>query len=231
MTFTYPELTTVEHDKQRWYLTPSGAYYPSITTILGHTEPVEKKASLENWRSSLGHAKADEISRQAAAHGTNVHLLAERFLKGEKVTAPINGKPVPLPDLDAFNALKLKLKKIDEVWGQEVTLYSTALEVAGRCDLVGVYKQKPNIIDFKTVRKVKSRADIDDYALQLAFYGICHNEMFSTDIHDGVILMVAEAGFPLEFNIDLTEQRQGLEKRVKEFWRRVINNLIASEKL
>ena len=97
---------------------------PSITTILGATEAPEKKASLENWRNSLGHQKADEVSRTAMDHGTNVHLLAERYLKHEQIDTHINGKPVPGPDMAAFNALKLKLNKVDQVWGQEVALYS-----------------------------------------------------------------------------------------------------------
>jgi len=81
MKFPYPDLSTETYNNQRWYVTPTGAY-PSITTILGTTAPPEKVASLQNWRTSLGAAKADEVSKKATDHGTNVHLLAERYLKG-----------------------------------------------------------------------------------------------------------------------------------------------------
>ena len=222
MRYPYPELSTVSHNGQRWYDCPNG-FYPSITTLLGQTEPPEKKASLENWRNSLGHAKADAVSKAATDRGTNVHLLAERFLKGEQVDAPINGQPVPYPDMQSFNALKLKLKKVEEVWGQEVALYSETIEVAGRCDLIGVYKGQPCIIDFKTSSRVKSRADIANYELQLAFYGIAHNEMFGTDIDTGIILMVAETGFPMEFNVVLCDHYEELGKRVEKFWQAAIN--------
>jgi hypothetical protein len=218
--FVYPELSTTSHNG-RWYDTPKG-WYPSITTILSGTEPPEKVASLENWRSSIGYEEADAISERAREHGTNVHLLVERYLKKQDLNAPIDGQPVPLLDLQALNALKPKLKKIDEVWGQEVALYSDELEVAGRCDLVGVFNGKPSIIDFKTSRKIKTRADIGAYNLQLCFYGTAHNSMFNTNIEDGVILMIAETGFPMEFHVHLPQYREELRNRVKVFWDAVI---------
>lgn len=224
MKYAYPELSTVSYNNQRWYLTPSGRYFPSITTVLGHTESAKKVASLANWRNSLGHAEADEITRQAAERGSTVHLLAERFLKGQEVTAPIDGRPVPVGDLESFNALKLKLRKIDEVWGQEVTLYSSVLEVAGRCDFAGVYKGKPVIIDFKTSRRIKHIEDIESYQLQLTFYGTAHNELFGTSIQDGIILMVAETGFPMEFTVKLANHLEELKKRANRFWQVAINN-------
>jgi hypothetical protein len=217
VTFDYPELTTVTHDG-RWYLTPSGVYYPSITTILGHTAPPEKVASLENWRRGVGYDEADRITQAAADHGTNVHLLVERHLKGEQVDAPIDGAPVPELDLAAFKALKLKLRNITEVWGQEVPVYSDELEVAGRLDLVGRYKGVPAIVDFKTSRRVKNDEDIHSYKLQLCFYAHAHNERYGTSIELGVILMVAQTGFPLEFHISLPEHLEELKARVRAYW-------------
>jgi hypothetical protein len=225
MTFDYPEITTQSALGGRWYDTEHGAY-PSITTILGTTAPPDKVASLQNWRNSLGPAKADAVSKKATDHGTNVHLLAERYLKKEQVDAPIDGKPVPYLDMAAFNALKLKLDKIDEIWGQEVALYSTSLCVAGRCDLVGMYKGVPVIVDFKTAGRIKNRKDIHDYELQIYFYARSHNEMFGTDINQGIILMVAETGFPQEFKVAFTpELREELETRVKAYWDKVLSSV------
>jgi genome maintenance exonuclease 1 len=215
--FPYPELTTTSYRGQRWYDTPVG-HYPSITTILGATEPPEKKASLQRWQESLGVSKAAAVTKAAADRGTNVHLLCERYLQGEAVDAPINGQPVPYADMASFNALKLKLKSVNEVWGQEVALYSSVLELAGRCDLIGVYKGRPAIIDFKTSTRVKQHKDIEAYKLQLCFYGTAHNEMFGTDIDEGVILMVADTGFPMEFNVKLSEHLPELQKRAQKFW-------------
>lgn len=217
MKFPYPNLQTVSHQGRRWYDTPVG-FLPSITTVLGFTEPEEKKESLKKWQESLGAVKAAAVSKAATDRGTNVHLLCERFLKGEKVDAPVNGSPVPYADMQSFNALKLKLNKVTEVWGQEVALYSKTLELAGRCDLIGIYKDKPVIIDFKTSSRIKSTKDIHSYKLQLAFYAQAHNEMFDTNISEGIILMVAEAGFPQEFRVELAEHLDELKQRSTRFW-------------
>lgn len=222
MNFTYAEMTTQTALGGRWYDTPNGSY-PSITTILGGTEAPEKTASLQNWRNSLGIDKANAVSKKATDRGTNVHLLAERYLKKEKVDAPINGQPVPQLDLASFNALKLKLDKIDEIWGQEVPLYSPSYEVAGRCDLAGKYKGVPAIVDFKTASRVKSRKDIHDYELQLLFYATAHNEMFGTTIDQGIILMVADSGFPQEFKVIFTDELKAeLRRRVDKYWASVL---------
>lgn len=223
--YTYEELQTEQLNGKRFYSIPSGTFYPSITTVLGTTQPEEAKAALANWRNALGAVKADAFSKKACDHGTAVHLLAERYLKKEDVFADINGVPVQQADKAAFNALKLKLDKVDEVWGQEVPLYSTRLEVAGRCDLVGKYKGVPVIVDFKTAGRIKSSADIGDYKLQLAFYAAAHNEMFGTNIQDGVVLMVAQTGFPMEFNIKLAPFMPELELRVKACWAELLETV------
>ena len=218
MTHKYKEIETTNDLGLRWYHTPNGAF-PSITSILGTTQPEEAVKALENWRNALGHAKATAHSKKAADRGTNVHLLAERYLKKQEVFAPIGGVTVIDSDKAAFNAIKLKLDKIDEVWGQEVPLFSRKYEVAGRCDLVGKYKGVPVIVDFKTAGRVKGKKDISDYELQLIFYADAHNEMFGTDIQNGVIIMVAETGFPMEFNVKFTpELRAKLQARVDAFW-------------
>lgn len=225
MKFPYPDLQTVSHAGRRWYDTPVG-FYPSITTVLGYTEPEEKKESLRKWQEALGPMKSAQVSKAATDRGTNVHLLCERFLKGEAVDAPIGGRPVPYADMQSFNALKLKLNKIEEVWGQEVALYSQELELAGRCDLIGVYKGRPVIIDFKTSSRIKSTKDIDGYKLQLAFYAQAHNEMYGTSIDEGVILMVSEAGFPQEFRVVLAEQMPELKLRATRFWHDAVNSIM-----
>lgn len=225
MKFPYPDLQTVPYNRQRWYDTPAG-YFPSITTVLGFTETEEKKASLKRWQESLGVVKAAEVSKAATDSGTNVHLLCERYLNGEPVDAPIDGHKVPEADIQRFNALKLKLNKIDEVWGQEVALYCKEVEIAGRCDLIGIYKGVPAIIDFKTASRVKHHVDIVNYKVQVCFYGMAHNEMFGTNIEEGVILMVAGSGFPQEFRVKLAEHKAELKQRAASFWMSAINTVV-----
>ena len=219
--YKYQDYQTTNELGLRWYHTPVGPL-PSITSVLGVSEPAEKKASLENWRNSLGHDKAAAKTKQATDHGTMVHLLAERFLKGEDPYAPVNGAAIPGPDVAAFNSLKLKLKKI-VVWGQEKAVYSPALEVAGRFDCAGTYKDVESIIDFKTsLTRLKTRKDVEDYELQLTFYAFAHNELFGTKIKQGVILLAGAGGMPQEFIVDVEAKLDPLIERIGIFWERTL---------
>jgi genome maintenance exonuclease 1 len=57
---------------------------------------------------------------------------------------------------------------------------------------VGVWKDRPAIMDFKQSNKVKKREYIADYFLQLAAYALAHDEMHGTEIDQGVILMAVQ---------------------------------------
>lgn len=223
--FKYPTLTTTTFNGQRWYVTPEGKAYPSVTSVLGGTMSAEKEQSLNNWRKSLGETKANQVSKNATDNGTVLHALIERYLKKEELFAPIPGYQIQPQNKSALNAIKNKLDKIEEIWCIEEAMYSNILELAGRVDCVGVYKKRPRIIDFKTSGKIKNDKDIEDYKYQLAAYAIMHNELFGTEITDGTILMVADSGFPLEFNIDLLPFFEPLYERVQLFYNQLNQKL------
>jgi len=210
----FPDMPRVDFRGMRFYKTPEGQHYASITTMLGISAPEEKKQSLANWQNSLGATKAASITKAAADRGTNVHLLIERHLKGEDLQL----NQFSVEDVNSFTALKLKLKSITEVVGQEVALYSDALQIAGTCDCIGIYKGKLSIIDFKTSTRLKTKKEIYDYKLQCAFYGIAFTERFDIPINDGVVLMTAATGFPMEFNFTFDEYWLPLAERVDIFY-------------
>lgn len=216
MKFLLQDIPSVSQDGMRLYNVSDGVYYPSITTILSATVPEEKKKSLEEWRNSIGHAEADRIGLEATTNGTAVHEIIEKFLNGDSTAA--DSSLYTKDQISAFNAIKVKLSGITEVWAQEAALYSHELGVAGRCDCVGIYKGKPAIIDFKTSSKFKKAKDIEDYFLQLTAYGIMFDEMYGTNIEHGVILMVTDKSFPQEFNINLNDFTQKLKNRVSKFY-------------
>ena len=64
------------------------------------------------------------------------------------------------------------LNKIDNVYAQEVPLYSKLLKLAGRVDCVAEYKGKLSIIDFKGSTREKRISDIDNYFQQATAYAI-----------------------------------------------------------
>lgn len=212
--FNYQEISTIEYQGQRWYSCRDGVAYPSITTILGRTMPEEKKKSLENWRTMLGSIAADKKTKQACDRGTHVHGMLEQFLKGEEVSV----KGIPPEDIQVFNSMKLSLKGITEIYGQEMALYSDVLQVAGRCDLAGKWKNIEAIIDFKTSGRFKDEKEIQDYWVQCAFYAMAHNELYGTNIEKGVILMGVAGGLPQVFEKDLIPYVGILVERIEKFY-------------
>lgn len=212
--FKYPEISTLTYNNQRWYSCKEGVAYPSITTILGFTMPEEKKKSLENWRNMLGPIAADKKTKAACDRGTNVHAMLEQLLKGQEVSI----KGIPPEDIQVYNSMKLTLKGVSEIYGQEMALYSDVLQIAGRCDLAGRWKGIEAIIDFKTSGRSKDEKEIQDYWIQCAFYAMAHNEMFGTNIEKGVILMGVAGGLPQVFEKDLIPYVGLLIERIEKFY-------------
>lgn len=216
--FNYKDCETVNVDGKRIYLISDDQMYPSITTVLGQSLEPEKANVLAAWRARVGNAKADKISQDAATRGTNVHLMLERQLKGEDPKL----EEFPESHQKMFKSLRLEIKRINKVYGQEVVLYSDALGVAGRCDLVAEYNNTLTIVDYKTSSRVKSADEIGDYWLQAAFYATAHNEMFGTNIDKMVILMGVENHLPLVFKKTLDDDLlMKLCERVSTFYSRL----------
>jgi len=184
-TYTYSPLERVNVNGSRHYQTPGGQPLPSVTTVLS---ALKDKTQLHEWRKRVGDEEADRIMRLATGIGTQVHLHLEKFILEEnrpEGTNLIHQMAKELSDI----VIREGLSSVDEVWGTEVPLYYPGL-YAGTTDCVGVYKGKPAIIDFKTSRKPKKRAWIDDYFLQGAAYAAAHNELYGTDIKTIVIMMI-----------------------------------------
>ena len=180
--YNYAELKRKEGDG-RLYLTPDGEALPSVTTILSKTKD---KTFLKQWRAKVGEKKAEQIIKSAGQIGTALHLYIERFVNGDKYK--------DLTDV-GVQAEKMAQKIIDEafsditeIWGSEVHLYNPG-KYAGTADMIGVYKGRPAIMDFKQTNRPKKREWVQDYLMQLAAYAMAHNKLFDTEIDQGVVLM------------------------------------------
>ena len=162
---------------------------PSVTTILSATQSEEKRKSLADWRARMGPQYADRVKDLAAMRGTAMHRYLEAFIDGtgHKDLTSIGREAEGM----AKKIIESGLGELDEVWGQEVTLYYPGL-YAGATDIVGVYEGKPAIIDFKQTNKPKKREWISDYFCQLGAYCMAHNYVYGTKIQSGVILMCSK---------------------------------------
>jgi len=197
---------------KRFYITPEGNKYPSITTVLGQKE----KPYLKEWRNMLGDKKAKKETERCAARGTAVHELIEHYINNEQDFTR-GYKP---EYVQGFNQLKPYLNHINNIRCQEVALWSDQLGVAGRVDCIGEYDGVLSIIDFKTSNNNKSRENIEDYFLQCTAYAIMWHELTGEPIEDITILMTVERGLvPLVFKEKINKYVKPLLLRIKEYQR------------
>lgn len=186
------DLDSVQEDGKRFYLTPSGKKYPSMTTVL----QLMTAQGIAKWRARVGDEVANKVSTQASRRGTLMHKLCEDYVNNEEVDTE---SLMPL-DLQNFNALKEQMDKhFGKVYGQEIALYSDFLEMAGRVDCIAEYKGKLSIIDYKTSKKVKKRSNIKNYFMQAAGYAVMFEEIFKKPINNLVILMSVDHEGVVEF--------------------------------
>lgn len=190
-----PTLTRKTTDTGRKYFTPEGNAYPSITTVLG----VLNKEGIIAWRKRVGEEEANKISRQASVRGTAVHKLAEDYLNNEP-----NWKEGAMPsNLFSFEDIKKIMdKRLDNIWMQEVFLYSDRLKTAGQVDCIAEFDGQLSIIDFKTSRKPKQEEWITSYFIQASFYAAAFYERTGIPIKQGVILITVDHNEPQVFKIN-----------------------------
>jgi hypothetical protein len=187
--FQYKTLEKVTYASgARHYICPeTGSKLPSVTTILDKTAG-EKTALLE-WKKRVGEVKAAQAQKEGLGIGTFMHTHLEKYVMNQPRPGGNNPMRVMCERM-ADQIIERGLVHVNEVYGSEVQLYCPQM-FAGTTDLVGLYKNQPAIMDFKTAKKIRKRDMIDDYFHQLAAYGMAHNELFNTQIRTGVIFMVS----------------------------------------
>jgi genome maintenance exonuclease 1 len=173
-----PKIKRVNDNGTRVYLTPTGEKYPSVTTVTGFGT----KKEIMEWRDRVGHEEANRISTRAANRGTRLHKLCEDHMHGK----PID---VDMFDLEIWSQFKGQIDHIDNIHGIESKLYSHRYKVAGTCDLIGEYKGKLSIIDWKTSRRLKGIDEVDGYLMQCAAYAECFQELTSLQIDSLVVII------------------------------------------
>jgi len=185
-------LEQVNTDSGRYYKTPAGVLYPSVTTVTG----LLGREAIAKWRSRVGEEEANKISHKAATRGTRIHQLCEDYINGD----PINRKDYDFNDQLNFSLLKRVLDDhIDNVHMQEVRLYSDYLKMAGTVDCVADWDRKLSIIDFKTSKKLKEKRYIINYFCQAAAYAIMYEERTGIPVSQLVVVVSVDDEDPQVF--------------------------------
>jgi len=189
--FNYTQLKRASVEGRRLYTTPDGKAVPSVTTILDKTKSEEKRQALANWKRRVGDAKAQEIVTEAAGRGTRMHKYLEDYCIDSELKLPGSNPFSQQANKMAQIIIDEGMCDMDEIWGTEVPMYFPEL-YAGTTDAVGVFNGQPSIIDFKQTNKPKKDEWVDDYKTQLVAYALAHNEVYETNIKQGVILMCSK---------------------------------------
>ena len=220
----FPELEVHNIKGLRFYETPTGEKYPSITTVLGK-QPGKQKG-LQEWRERVGVAQAQIISGKAARRGSVFHNIVENYLQDNDIS---DFKQQNFMAWCMFGEMKSHLdEKINEVVLQEQTMFSPKFKVAGRCDLIGVYKDKLSVVDFKTTTRTKKEEWIEDYFIQCAAYASMFEEHTGEPVEDVVIMMVAEDGEVQLFEKKTADYLSKLEEIMDDFYETVVSDLQAA---
>jgi len=204
--FEIPEIKII--DGKRFYVTPDGNSYPSITTVLS----LQDKPGLKKWRDGVGEKEAKRISKESMRIGTAVHQMAEFYLSNYIIKLKNEEKKI----VDTFNRLRFLLGNINNIVGVEIPLFSDLLRVAGTTDCIAEYNGQLSVIDFKTSRKPKKEEWIDDYYMQTFAYKLMFEEMTGIEIQQIVILVACVESFDVQvFKKPAKDADEWLEKLVK----------------
>ena len=182
--YGFESLPTENIDGKRYYITPTGEKYPSVTSFTG----LLNRDGIKKWRKRVGEKTANKISTQAARHGTSAHQLFEDYIRNDNFEEKFKGA-MPTTQ-QAFISLEKELNQIGVVHGLESPLYSHNLQLAGRVDCIAEYDGKLSVIDFKTSAKPKKEEWIQNYFIQETAYAKMFEELTGETIHT-IITMIA----------------------------------------
>ena len=217
--YTYPASTRSTVEGLRTY-DVNEEKLPSVTTILGATKSQDAIDSINRWKAKVGEEAATRIRDTAASRGTNMHLHLERHIMGEgHLDLTPEGK---IAKAMADTIIAKGFNDLQEIWGSEVTLFYPGL-YAGATDLVGTYDYEDSIIDFKQSNKPKRREWVEDYFMQLGAYAMAHNQVYKTEITQGVILMCTPDNYFQKFQIkgkEFIEYQHKFLEKVDQYYKK-----------
>jgi len=178
-----------EETGKRYYVTPEGYKYPSVTTMLSYFN----RKSIQKWRDTIGHEEANKISRAASSRGTKLHKIVEKYLANEEMNIDCQFQA------ELFKSIVPALNHIDKIHLQEKYLYSNHLRLAGTVDCIAEYKGKLSVIDFKTSSRQKQEDWIESYFIQTTAYAIMFEEQYKIPVPRITIIIAVENDYPQIF--------------------------------
>lgn len=199
-------------DGTRFYTTPEGKAYPSITTVLN--DPAIAAPWLAEWRMRVGAEEARKVSGRATRRGTIIHKLFEDYLKTGFID--LNRQ---MPDVrQMVRDTAPLLNHINRVVAQEIPLYSDTLRLAGTTDLIADWDGILSVVDYKNSNYKKSREDILGYFAQCSGYATMFEERYKVPVKQ-VVIVVAVENLPGQMFVEKAEDHRAyLQDAIDSYW-------------
>jgi genome maintenance exonuclease 1 len=195
MSVTLEQIERVQINGKRWYQVKQGeeiiGTFPSVTSVLGSTKD---KTALNNWAQRIGQEAADKVGKDSTDRGTVMHRLCELYLNlpidlsnkdrfNETLELARTDEEIIKFDPRAiimgailFNNFYSTgcFDRVKQVIAQEQFLWCKAGGgFAGTVDNFSLLDDGARkVVDFKTAKKAKAEAWIEDYKMQASAYCI-----------------------------------------------------------
>ena len=213
-----PQLERETIDGVRYYKVPKEEELLKLVSITSITSHFNKEIFVK-WRKKVGDEEADRVTRKATSRGTDMHTLVENHLHNVEILPKVQ----PLSEM-LFNVAKPALKRINNIYALEGSLYSQFLGIAGTVDCIAEFDGELSIIDFKTSKKPKPREWIDNYFVQCCAYACMLHELTGLSVKKFVIIMSCENG-----EVEVYEERDK-EKYIRlltQYIKKFVNDKLA----
>ena len=184
------DLKSREIDGTRFYTTPSGDSFPSITSVTSH----KNREFFAEWRERVGEEEANKICKLATTRGTKFHEVCQDYLENNLKESYDEQSMI------MFDAAKPYLDKIGLIHAIERSMFSEVLGIAGRVDCIAEYDGELAVIDFKTSAKIKKEEWIEQYFVQEVAYACMYFELTGIPVKKLITIMVTPDGIVKVFD-------------------------------
>lgn len=207
MDLGFESLPVEQKSGLRFYKSPNDKWLPSVTTVTGWS----KRDFFKEWRENPDNRRE---STRCLKRGNQLHTLIEDYLNNNE---DFWGDKDPI-NVELFKQLQPDLHRIDNIYAQEVPLWSETVGLAGRVDCVAEFDGELSIIDFKGSTKTKKEEWIENYFRQATAYAIMFQEKTGIEIKSIVIMVACENGDNQIFIKKPIDYVKGLYGDIKTFY-------------
>lgn len=207
MESAFDDLPVEQKSGLRFYKSPNQKWLPSVTTVTGWS----KRDFFKEWRENPDNRRE---STRCLKRGNQLHTLIEDYLNNNE---DFWGDKDPI-NVELFKQLQPDLHRIDNIYAQEVPLWSETVGLAGRVDCVAEFDGELSIIDFKGSTKTKKEEWIENYFRQATAYAIMFQEKTGIEIKNIVIMVACENGDNQIFIKKPIDYVKGLYNDIKTFY-------------